>query len=164
MAIERILTIGAHGWRAEALFDALMAAKVDLLVDVRQRRGVRGAEYAFANHKRLVAALEEREIGYVHRLDLAPTTALREAQYAVDKEQHVGKRSREALAPVYAEAYTREILGRLDLSAVADELGEQGSVIVLFCVERLPAACHRSIAAEALASVTGARVEHLTPD
>ena len=55
-----------------------------LLLDVRQRRGVRGPEYAWANSKRLQAALAEAGIAYEHRPELAPTTAMRKLQYAED--------------------------------------------------------------------------------
>jgi len=35
---------------------------VDTFCDIRARRGVRGSEYAFANHQRLAARLAERNI------------------------------------------------------------------------------------------------------
>lgn len=164
MAVERILTIGAHGWTADAYFDALAGAGVDLLVDVRQRRGVRGHEYAFANHKRLVAGLEARGIGYRHELALAPTTEIREAQYAVDKEHHVGQRSREELSPKFIAAYQREILDKVDLPHLLADLDTSAHAVALFCVERVPEACHRSLAAAALAAERGITVEHLVPE
>ena len=86
-----------------------------LLLDVRQRRGVRGPEYAWANAKRLQAALEEAGIEYRHHPELAPTTELRQLQYAEDDRQGVGKRSRAELAPAYRERYTAEILDKADL-------------------------------------------------
>ncbi len=64
MALERILTIGAFGFTEATFFAALVEARVDLLADIRQRRGVRGAEYAFVNHQRLVAGLSAAGIGY----------------------------------------------------------------------------------------------------
>ena len=89
-----------------------------MLLDVRQRRGVRGSEYAWANSVRLQAALADAEIGYRHHLELAPTTELRQLQYREDDRQGVGKRSRSQLAPEYRERYLREILDRADLTAV----------------------------------------------
>ena len=77
---------------------------------MRQRRGVRGAQYAWANAKRLEAALREAGIGYQHLPELAPTTSMREAQYEADAARGEGKRSRTVLAPVYVERYTEEIL------------------------------------------------------
>ena len=98
-----------------------------LLLDVRQRRGVRGPEYAWANAKRLQAALAEAGIEYRHHPELAPTTELRQLQYAEDDRQGVGKRSRTELAPAYRERYVAEILDRADLGAVAAVLPEEGA-------------------------------------
>ena len=53
----RILTIGVYGYSEEAFFQALQVAGVDAFCDIRSRRGVRGATYAFANSKRLQARL-----------------------------------------------------------------------------------------------------------
>ena len=78
------------------------------LVDVRQRRGVRGSEYAWANATRLQAALAEAGIDYRHHKELAPTTELRRLQYREDARQGVGKRARTELAPEYVARYTRE--------------------------------------------------------
>jgi uncharacterized protein (DUF488 family) len=161
--INRILTIGVHGFTADAFFSCLNEAGVDLLVDVRQRRGVRGADYAFANHNRLVAILGERGIAYHHALELAPTTAIRETQYAIDDAAGVGKRSRDQLSPAFIDAYQSQILDQADLDTILTELDTLGSAIALLCVERLPAACHRSLAAEALAAHRNLHVEHLVP-
>jgi uncharacterized protein (DUF488 family) len=99
MSDVRVATIGVYGFTADTFLDALRAAGVRRLVDVRQRRGVRGPEYAWANSARLQTALAEAGIGYEHRKDLAPTTELRQLQYAEDARQGEGKRSRTKLAP-----------------------------------------------------------------
>jgi uncharacterized protein (DUF488 family) len=135
---------------------------VRLLLDVRQRRGVRGAEYAWANSKRLQAALAKAGVGYRHHPELAPTTELRQLQYAEDDRQGVGKRSRTELAPAYREQYTREILDHAGLDAVVAELPDSGAA-ALFCVERDPEACHRSLVAERIKAEHGIAVEHLRP-
>ena len=155
-------TIGVYGFDQERFLGALHDAGVRLLMDVRQRRGVRGAQYAWANARRLEAALAEAGIGYRHRKDLAPTTELRRLQYAEDARKGVGKRSRERLAPAYVERYTREILDRADLEALGDELTCDG-LGALLCVERDPEACHRSLIAERLAQDHGFGVDHLRP-
>jgi hypothetical protein len=54
----KIVTIGVYGFNEETFFDALQAAGVQVFCDIRWRRGVHGAEYAFVNHKRLVTHLE----------------------------------------------------------------------------------------------------------
>ena len=151
-----------YGWTLEEFLDALASAKVRLLLDVRQRRGVRGREYAWANAKRLQAALGEAGVGYEHRPELAPTTELRQLQYAEDDRRGVGKRSRAELAPAYRERYTAEILDRADLSAVVDELPAEGAGALL-CVERDPEACHRSLIADRLAAEYHVEISHLRP-
>jgi uncharacterized protein (DUF488 family) len=129
---------------------------VAAVLDVRQRRGVRGSEYAWANAARLQAALDDAGIGYEHRAELAPTTELRELQYREDAKAGVGKRSRDRLAPEYVRRYTGEILDRVDVSPPP-------VVSALLCVERDPEACHRSLIAARLAGEHGLAVTHLRP-
>jgi len=133
-----------------------------LLLDVRQRRGVRGPQYAWANCARLQATLRGAGIAYRHHKELAPTTELRRLQYREDDRQGVGKRSRTQLAPEYRERYVAEILDRADLDALAAELPTD-SAAALMCVERDPEACHRSLIAERLAAEHGVEVIHLRP-
>jgi uncharacterized protein (DUF488 family) len=132
------------------------------VLDVRQRRGVRGPEYSWANSNRLQVALAEASVEYRHLPELAPTTELRQLQYAEDDRQGVGKRSRAELAPAYAEGYTREILDGVDLAAVVALLPPEGAA-ALFCVERDPEACHRSLVADRLAAHRNVAVTHLRP-
>jgi uncharacterized protein (DUF488 family) len=135
---------------------------VGLLLDVRQRRGVRGAEYAWANANRLQAALAKIGVGYRHRKELAPTTELRQLQYREDDRLGVAKRSRAELAPEYRERYLREILDRVELGSLVAELpADEASA--LMCVERDPEACHRSLIADRLAAAFGVEIEHLRP-
>jgi uncharacterized protein (DUF488 family) len=157
-----VTTIGVYGFTAERFLDTLRDAGVRLLLDVRQRRGVRGPEYAWANSKRLQAALAEAGIAYRHHPELAPTTELRRLQYAEDDRLGVGKRSRAELAPVYRERYTAEILDRADLQPLVASLPSDGTA-ALFCVERDPEACHRSLIADRLAAEHGVDVTHLRP-
>ena len=158
----RVATIGVYGFTADSFLAALREADVELVADVRQRRGVRGSEYAWANSKRLQAMLAEARIGYRHHPELAPTTELRRLQYAEDDRHGVGKRNRAELAPEYARRYLTEILDRVDLGGFATGLGE-GNATALMCVERDPPACHRSLIAGRLAAEHGARIEHLVP-
>lgn len=44
--LERLLTIGVYGKSETEFFDQLSRAGVDLFRDIRQRRGVRGSQYA----------------------------------------------------------------------------------------------------------------------
>jgi uncharacterized protein (DUF488 family) len=156
-----IATIGVYGFDRETFVATLAAAKVELALDVRQRRGVRGSEYAWANSQRLQAALAEAGIGYTHLKELAPTTELREAQYREDSRRGEGKRSRTILSPEYASGYTKEILDQVDLGPIVKWVG--GSLAALLCVERDPEACHRSLIAARLQRDWGFRVEDLRP-
>ena len=158
----RIATIGVYGFSAEAFLEALRSAGVGRLIDVRQRRGVRGSEYAWANARRLQGALAEAGIEYRHHRDLAPTTELRQLQYREDARLGVGKRSRAELAPEYRDRYVKEILNRADLALVVDHLGPS-DVFALLCVEHDPEACHRSLVADRLAADHGVTVKHLRP-
>lgn len=131
------------------------------MLDVRQRRGVRGSEYAWANSRRLQTALADAEIGYLHAKELAPTTEMRQLQYREDDRLGEGKRSRTRLADEYARRYTEEILDRADLSPIV-EMGAEARPALL-CVERDPEACHRSLIAERLSRRWGFETTHLSP-
>jgi uncharacterized protein (DUF488 family) len=160
--MRRLATIGVYGFSAESFLAALRAADVRLLLDVRQRRGVRGSEYSWANSKRLQAALSEAGIEYRHLPELAPTTELRHLQYAEDARQGVGKRSRSQLAPEYVERYTREILDDVDLGPIVEGLPADGAAALL-CVERDSEACHRSLISAAHEADHGVAVTHIRP-
>jgi uncharacterized protein (DUF488 family) len=157
-----VVTIGVYGWDLSSFLEALAGEDVRVLIDVRQRRGVRGREYAWANSARLQDALAGAGVAYQHHKELAPTTELRHLQYAEDARLGEGKRSRTALAPQYATRYTREILDQAPLGSLADALPTEGAA-ALFCVERDPEACHRSIIAGRLAAEHGVAVGHLRP-
>ncbi|WP_240436350.1 DUF488 domain-containing protein [Streptomyces sporangiiformans] len=155
-------TIGVYGFDGESYLQRLQQANVRLLLDVRQRRGVRGPEYAWANSRRLQAALAEARIAYEHHPELAPTTELRQLQYAEDDRRGVGKRSRRELAAGYTRRYTSEILDRADLAPIVSALPSSGTA-ALFCVEADPEACHRSLVAQRLTERYGVTFEHLRP-
>jgi uncharacterized protein (DUF488 family) len=156
-----IATIGVYGFDRDSFLAALADAGIDLLLDVRQRRGVRGSAYAWANAQRLQAALGEAGIAYTHLKELAPTTELRQLQYREDARLGEGKRSRTVLAPEYARLYEEQILGPADLSPLVQWIG--GGRAALLCVERDPEACHRSLIAERLSAERGFDVRHLLP-
>jgi uncharacterized protein (DUF488 family) len=160
--VRALVTIGVYGFTLDAFLGALDAAEVRLVMDVRQRRGVRGTEYAWANSRRLQAALAGAGVAYRHHPELAPTTELRQLQYAEDARRGEGKRSRNVLAPAYRERYAREILDKVDLEPIVAGLPANGAGALL-CVERDPEACHRSIVAERLAERFGLPVAHVRP-
>ncbi|MET9510137.1 DUF488 domain-containing protein [Streptomyces flavidovirens] len=158
----KLATIGVYGFDGDSFLERLQQADVRLLLDVRQRRGVRGPDYTWANSLRLQAALAEAGIAYEHHRELAPTTELRHLQYAEDDRQGVGKRSRRELAAEYTRRYTAEILDPVDLEPIVSAL-PSGGTATLFCVERDPEACHRSLVAQRLAEQHHITIEHLRP-
>lgn len=161
--MNKIVTIGAIGYTADAFFSALQEAEVDTFVDVRRRRAVRGAAYAFANSQRLQARLAKLGIRYLHRLDLAPPTTVRQQQAAADAAAGVAKRKRAELSPTFVTLYRSEVLTSFDPQSLHDDLPPDAAVIALMCVERVPAACHRSLLAERLRQAWGVEVVHLVP-
>jgi uncharacterized protein (DUF488 family) len=141
--VATVATIGVYGATVDSFLSALQYARVELVLDVRQRRGVRGSEHAWANAQRLQAALAAAGIAYEHHKELAPTTELRQLQYREDDRLGVGKRARQ-----------------VDLAPLVAELPE---VSALLCVERDPEACHRSLIAGRLQRELGLRVVHVIP-
>jgi len=160
--VPTIATIGVYGFDRDSFLAALSEAGIELVVDVRQRRGVRGSEYAWANAQRLQAALKETGIAYAHLLELAPTTELRQLQYREDARLGEGKRSRTELALAYVEGYTEQILERVELEPIVRWIGK--SPAALLCVERDPEACHRTLIAARLQRDWDFEVRHLRPD
>ena len=160
----KIVTIGVFGFSEEAFFHALQAAQVDTFCDIRQRRGVRGAAYAFCNSQRLQTRLAELGIRYIHRKDLAPTTAVRQVQYKADKVNKIAKRQRTTLGPAFIAAYQEEILAPFEPQSLLNDLDPDARFVALFCVEREPTACHRSLVAAKLQQELDLEVENILPD
>ncbi|MEZ5936023.1 MAG: DUF488 domain-containing protein [Alphaproteobacteria bacterium] len=158
----RMVTIGVYGFDLESFLQRLRQADVRLLLDVRQRRAVRGPDYAWANARRLQEALAHAKIAYEHHPELAPTTELRQVQYAEDDRRGVGKRTRQELAAEYTRRYTSEILDQADLAPIMAALSRRRTAALL-CVERDPEACHRSLIARRLSEQHGVTIEHLRP-
>lgn len=159
--MAELATIGVYGFDGSSFIRALKEAGVSLVLDVRQRRGVRGSEYAWANARRLEAALAEAGIGYSHLPELAPTTEMRQLQYREDERRGEGKRSRTELAPEYVRQYTEQVLDRVALEPIVNWIGSKHAA--LLCVERDAEACHRSLIAARLARDHGFEIEHLKP-
>jgi uncharacterized protein (DUF488 family) len=157
-----IATVGVYEFDAASFIRTIDTARVTQIVDIRQRRGVRGPQYSWANARRLQALLGDADIGYEHRPDLAPTTELRHLQYRDDDLQGVGKRSRVRLSPEYVRGYTEQILDHVPLEALVERLPVHG-IAALMCVEASARACHRSLVAARLSERFGFDVVHLEP-
>ncbi|MDX1415225.1 MAG: DUF488 domain-containing protein [Candidatus Promineifilaceae bacterium] len=162
--LTKIITIGVYGFSAEGFFQALRTAEVDTFCDLRARRGVRGSTYAFANSRRLQDRLAQMDIAYVHRKDLAPSKDIRQRQYAEDKANKIAKRKRTELGSAFKNAYAEAVLSDFDPRSFSDELPPDARVVALFCVEKEPAACHRSLVAHKLQQGLDLPVEHIMPE
>ena len=160
--ISRVVTIGVYGYTEGEFFQRLVDTHVDVLCDVRARRGVRGRRYSFANASRLQSRLHELGIKYIHLKELAPPDSVRAAQQRADQQAGVRKRQREVLSQGFIEDYRRRKLADLNVPTLLERLNGGAHVIALFCVERLPEACHRSLLADEFARQLNIEVEHLT--
>lgn len=149
----QFLTIGVYGYSEQEFFEALIFNQVDLFVDIRQRRGVRGKQYSFVNSNYLQNKLKEFGISYLHEKDLAPTTEIREAQKQADKQNGAIKSTRSVLGSIFKEEYSKEILDKFDFSKFLEKLGGNFKNIVFFCVESTPQACHRGLVTEKLSQL-----------
>ncbi len=158
-----IVTIGAYGWTESTWIDALQASQTELLCDIRYRRGVRGSEYRFVNSNYLQRILAEVGLAYVHRKDLAPPPSVRLRQTFADQRLGQRKRARLLLDPAFTQAYQQECLAGLSAQAFLNSLAGKPKVICLFCVEREPLACHRSLLSSVLATALNVEVDHLVP-
>lgn len=158
-----LFTIGAYGWKAEPFFEALRSRGIDTFCDIRARRGVRGSEFAFANSNRLQAELARLGIRYLHFPELAPDAELRKEQGRVDEAAGIAKRKRSELSPDFVAGYRESRLAKFDSHEFAARLPADSQRVVLFCVERVPQACHRSLLAERLVQDLGIPLTHLIP-
>lgn len=159
----KIVTIGVYGFDKDSFFQALLDAKIDTFCDIRLRRGMRGSTYAFVNSTSLQQQLSELGIRYLHVKDLAPNQTIREKQKQEDEKLDVAKRARTKLGQTFTQAYEQECLSTFNSNEFVKKLGRNTRVIGLFCVEREPEACHRSLAAKRLAQDLELEVEHIRP-
>ena len=159
----KFATIGAYGFTEPAFFAALERANVKVFCDIRWRRGVRGSEYSFVNSARLQHRLEEMGINYFHFRELAPDPALRLRQAKADKRDGIAKRKRATLGEAFSEGYQTQCLGVFDSRKFIEQFVAVSGTVAFFCVEREPAACHRSLLAARLRQDLGIEFEHLLP-
>ncbi|PVD54253.1 hypothetical protein DC498_02410 [Terrimonas sp.] len=155
-------TIGVYNSTEDEFFDKLIQNNIDTFCDIRQRRGVRGAKYAFVNSNRLQQRLNALEIKYGYIPNLAPTTEIRALQKEIDAEKGELKSERQELGKVFVIEYKNKILGHFDFEKFFDNLDNIGATrIALFCVEEHPEACHRSIVADKLQNTFNYKITHL---
>ncbi len=175
--LHTIYTIGVYGSTEESFFGALVDNEIELFIDIRARRGMRGPKYKYVNSTALQTKLKELGIYYAHLKELAPTKEIRALQWRADKEEQTRKRDRTGLSAAYVEAYKKQILKygmrRADrilnpakVLEVAKKLAgfpedKPLKQYVLFCVEADAKACHRSLVAARFRDKMGGKVKHL---
>lgn len=144
-----IYTIGVYNSSEDIFFNKLIDSEIDTFIDVRQRRGVRGSKYSFVNSIKLQEKLTKLKIKYIHQLDLAPSTEVRDLQKKADLKKNELKQNREGLDDTFKNAFEDLILNKFDSKSFIQNLQIQNSSkIVLFCVEEKANACHRSLIAK----------------
>lgn len=142
-------TIGVYGSTEESFFYKLSNAKIDLFIDIRQRRGVRGSKYKYVNSKYLQTKLVELCIKYMYIKELAPTKEIRTKQKEADKLKGETKLKRTTLGDIFVAEYQNKILNKFDLKGLINSIKSKGHKrIVFFCVEEKADACHRSLVAK----------------
>ena len=158
-----VATIGVYGFDLPSFLTALEGAGMRRVLDVRQRRGCAAREYAWANSRRLQAALADAGIGYRHHPELA---ADHRAARAAVRGRTPGAAWASARAPSWRRLTSSATPGRSwtawDLEPIAARMKSEGPAALL-CVERDPEACHRSLIAARLATEHGLEVTDLLP-
>ena len=158
----RFYTLGVYGTGEVKFFQKLLDNRIDVFCDIRARRAVRGTDYAFVNATRLEAKLGKLRIDYIFLKELAAPPDIRKLQNQIDAKASVSQRRREQLSPVFSAAYTNSVLESFDFDRLIRQLQDlQAERVAIFCVEKLPAACHRSLVAERLHALYGYLVVHL---
>lgn len=157
-----IYTVGVYNSSEETFFKKLTDNKIDTFIDVRQRRGVRGAKYSFVNSIKLQEKLSNLNIRYIHKQDLSPPTEVRDLQKKADIKKSEVKKNREILDDDFKVAFENLILNKFDSGSFLQTLKmENSSKIVLFCVEENANACHRSIIAKKIATEFNLKIYNL---
>ena len=159
----QVFTIGIYGWTPEAFVSALQHRGVQVLIDTRQRRGVRGTRYQFANANSLQALLTQHGVQYLYIKALVPPVEVRQIQKVCDAMERTLKHKRQRLTPDYIEAYNRQVLDHYDWADIRTLQAQGVQRIALLCVETYPTACHRSLIAERMAQQFKTEVEHILP-
>jgi uncharacterized protein (DUF488 family) len=147
--MNSIATIGYEDATVQSFLDALKAAGVELLVDVRAVASSRRPGFA---KTKLAANVGGIGIGYLHLRGLGtPAEGRAAARAGRHKEMHAIFRD-----------HMQTLEAQAELHALAD-LVRGGRRVCLLCLEADPAHCHRTLVATALGELMPLRVEHLRP-
>ena len=158
----KFYTIGVYNSTENEFFNKLTANKIDMFCDIRQRRAVRGSKYSFVNSNRLQEKLSALNIKYMHVTDLAPAAGIRDIQKKADLKSGTLSTQRKTLCSDYVKEYTEKVLNPFDFNSFLGQLRTMGAnIIVFFCVEENPSACHRSLITERLEKKHGYKITHI---
>ena len=144
-----VATIGYEGTTVAAFLDALRAAEVRLLVDVRAVASSRRPGFA---KTRLAANLAEAGIGYRHLRGLGTPA---DGRAAARGGRH------DAMRAIFAE-HLATAGAQADLD-VLEALVRGEARVALLCFEADPRHCHRALVADALAARLPVDITHLAP-
>jgi uncharacterized protein (DUF488 family) len=142
-----LATIGYEGATVPRFLEALTAAKVELLVDVRAVAASRRPGFS---KRQLAAGLDERGIGYLHLRGLGTPSDGRTAARA-------GRHSE--MRRIF-DAHMQTDGAKAELAELEAIVGS-GKRVCLLCFEKHPEHCHRNIIAGLVCADLGVAVEHL---
>jgi uncharacterized protein (DUF488 family) len=145
-----LATIGYEGTNVPRFLEALTAAKVELLVDVRAVASSRRPGFA---KTALAANLATVGIDYQHLRGLGTPADGRVAARA-GRHAEMHRIFREHMR-------TEKALGDL---LVLEDLVKSGKKVCILCFEADPEHCHRTLVAEALGKRMPVTVRHLRPE
>jgi len=146
---KKVWTIGYERVGQAAFVEALKAAKIKTLIDVREVANSRRAGFA---KKSLAAALDEAGIAYIHMKALGTPKLGREAARKGDTK---------TMTRIF-EAKMVEPESQMALAETA-ELASKGRVC-LMCLEHDWRDCHRTIVAQHLTADFGLAPVNLSPE
>jgi uncharacterized protein (DUF488 family) len=147
--MRTLATIGYQAATMADFLEALRAARVEVVVDVRAVTSSRRPGFA---KSALAAHLAGAGIDYLHLRGLGTPAEGRAAARAGRYDE---------LRTVYGR-HLATAGARADMDALAG-LVRSGRRACLLCFEADPAHCHRSLVADALAATVPVRVTHLGP-
>lgn len=143
-----LATIGYEGATVDTFLDALRAARIQTVVDVRAVAMSRRPGFA---KTKLAANLDGAGIAYLHLRRLGTPA---EGRAAARSGRH------EEMKRIFTHQLATDE-AQDELTTLADLL-KSGCRVAILCFEADPRHCHRSIVANALAErIPGLRVEHL---
>jgi uncharacterized protein (DUF488 family) len=145
-----LCTIGYEGVTQASVIDALRAAHVSTLIDVRAIAASRRAGFS---KTQLAAGLAQAGISYLQLRDLGTPAAGRAAVRA-GRFGEMERLYARHLAGVEAQAALREL----------ERVVTTGTRACLLCYEHDPRHCHRTLVAHALAGRLPLKVKHLMPE